>query len=251
MKVPAHLGIIMDGNGRWATARGLDRSKGHLEGLKATRRVVRAASEAGVRCLSLYVFSTENWKRPPAEVSFLMALVTRHLERELDFYRSLGLRVLHSGDRETLPREVLRALDRTIELTAAHRGMAVNLALGYGGRDELLRAVGRWSAAGGRGRPSEDELRGFFDAPSLPDMDLVIRTAGELRISNFFLWQAAYAEFLFSPKLWPDFGETDLLLAFEEYGKRERRFGAAPAPAAREGRSERKERPRASIRAEG
>lgn len=233
MKIPAHLGIIMDGNGRWATARGLDRSKGHLEGLKVTRRMVRAASEAGVGCLTIYVFSTENWKRPPKEVGFLMSLAARHLERELDFYHSLGLRVVHSGDREGLPQELLAALDRVVRATAAHTGMIVNLALNYGGRDELLRAIGRWSAAGGSGRPDEAELRKHFDGPELPDLDLVIRTGGELRISNFFLWQAAYAEFIFSPKLWPDFSEDDLREAFEEFSLRDRRFGKAPLPVAR------------------
>jgi len=230
MDVPDHLGIIMDGNGRWASARGLDRSKGHLEGLKTTRRIVRAASEAGVRFLSLYVFSTENWKRSAKEVGFLMALAARHLEKELDFYDTLGLRVMHSGDRSALPPEVLRALDRIVAVTAGHRGMVVNLALNYGGRDELLRAVERWSSAGGSGRPTEEDLRKGFDIPFLPDVDLVIRTGGEFRLSNFLLWQTAYAEFIFSPKLWPDFTEDDLRQAIRDFSGRERRFGSAPAP---------------------
>ncbi len=233
MKVPDHLGIIMDGNGRWATSRGLDRSKGHSEGLKTTRRIVRAASEAGVRFLSLYVFSTENWKRSTEEVGFLMGLVARHLEKELDFYNALGLRVVHSGEREGLFPDVLRALDRTVALTSSHKGMVVNLALNYGGQDEILRAMQRWSEEGGRGRPSAGELRRHFDAPILPDIDLVVRTGGEFRVSNFFLWQTAYAEFIFSQKLWPDFTEDDLRAAFREYAGRDRRFGSAPPVDAR------------------
>ncbi|HUX39178.1 MAG TPA: polyprenyl diphosphate synthase [Rectinemataceae bacterium] len=233
MQVPDHLGIIMDGNGRWATSRGLPRSKGHLEGLKTTRKIVRAASEAGLRHLSLYVFSTENWKRSAEEVKYLMSLVAKHLEKELDFYHALGLRVVHSGDRPALPREVLKALDRTVELTSTHQGMVVNLALNYGGRDELLRAMERWQGAGGRGRPTEEDLRKAFDAPELPDVDLVIRTGGELRLSNFLLWQTAYAEFVFSPILWPDFTEEDLREALRDFAGRDRRFGKAPELAAR------------------
>ena len=229
MKTPRHLGIIMDGNGRWATARGLDRSRGHFEGLKATRRIVRAASAAGVRFLTLYVFSTENWKRSTEEVSFLMSLAAGHLEKELDFYHELGLRVVHSGDRDGLPPRVIRALDRIGVLTSGHQGMTVNLALNHGGRNELLRAVERWSDSGGSGRPTEEELSTFLDAPSVPDLDLIIRTGGEFRTSNFFIWKAAYAEYVFSPKLWPDFDEADLLAAFEDYAGRERRFGSAPA----------------------
>lgn len=244
MKVPDHLGIIMDGNGRWATSRGLERSRGHSEGLKATRRIVRAASESGVRYLSLYVFSTENWKRSTEEVGFLMGLIARHLEKELDFYNALGLRVVHSGERGALYPEVLRALDRTVELTARHKGMVVNLALNYGGRDELLRAIGRWSEAGGRGDPTIEELRRNFDVPFLPDVDLVIRSGGEFRLSNFLLWQTAYAEFVFSPRLWPDFTEDDLRSAFRDYAERDRRFGAAPSVSARPGARKEEARPR-------
>ena len=228
MIVPEHLGIIMDGNGRWATARGLERSKGHLEGLKATRRITRAASEAGIGFLSIYVFSTENWKRSTEEVGFLMALVVHHLEKELDFYDSLGLRVLHSGDPAGLPAEVNRALDRVVGATAGHGGMVVNLALNHGGRDEIVRAVERWARAG-TGRPfSEEALGGPFDLPELPDLALIIRTGGEKRLSNFLLWQAAYAEFVFSPKLWPDFTGDDLRAVFRDYAGRDRRFGSVP-----------------------
>jgi len=228
MLVPEHLGIIMDGNGRWAQARGLDRTKGHLEGLKAARRVTQAAADAGVKVLSLYVFSTENWKRSTEEVGFLMGLVALHLEKEFDFYRQLGLKVVHSGDREALSADVRRTLDRVIAQTAGHTGMTVNLVLNHGGRDEIVRAVNRWSqAATGRAFAAAD-LRQNLDVPSLPDLDLMIRTGGEMRLSNFLLWQAAYAEFVFSPQLWPDFGEADLRAALREFAGRGRRFGAIP-----------------------
>jgi undecaprenyl diphosphate synthase len=228
MQLPEHVGIIMDGNGRWASARGLDRTKGHLEGLKAARKVTRAASEAGIRYLSLYVFSTENWKRSKAEVGFLMGLVALHLEKEFDFYRELGLRVVHSGDREALSAEVRRTVDRVVAQTAAHTGMTVNLVLNHGGRDEIVRAVNRWNrTATGKAFGAAD-LRRNLDVPELPDLDLMIRTGGEFRLSNFLLWQAAYAEFVFSPRLWPDFDEADLRAALKEFAGRGRRFGAIP-----------------------
>jgi len=228
MVVPEHLGVVMDGNGRWATARGLDRTKGHVEGLKAARRIARAASEAGVKYLSLYVFSTENWKRSSDEVGFLMGLVTKHLEKEFDFYRELGLRVVHSGDRDALSPEVRRTLGRVLSQTAHHQGMTINLVLNHGGRDEIVRAVNRWTKAATGKLFSAGDLRKNLDVPELPDLDLMIRTGGEMRLSNFLLWQAAYAEFVFSSKLWPDFTEADLFAAFKEYASRGRRFGAIP-----------------------
>jgi len=228
MHVPEHVGIIMDGNGRWATARGLDRTKGHLEGLKAARKVTKAASDAGVKFLSLYVFSTENWKRSTEEVGFLMGLVAVHLEKEFDFYRELGLKVVHSGDREALSADVRRTVDRVVAQTSIHTGMTVNLVLNHGGRDEIVRAVNRWTkAATGKAFGAAD-LRRHLDVPELPDLDLMIRTGGEMRLSNFLLWQAAYAEFVFSAKLWPDFGEADLKAALKEFTNRGRRFGAIP-----------------------
>jgi len=230
MLVPEHVGIIMDGNGRWASRRGWDRSRGHVEGLKAARVAARTAAEAGVKALSLYVFSTENWKRSTEEVGFLLGLVTKNLEKELDFYRELGLRIVHSGDREGLPAEVRRCLDRVASQTARHTGMTLNLALNYGGRDEMVRAVNRWTRSQeGTDSPrpcTASVLRQFFDEPDLPDLDLVVRTGGELRLSNFLLWQAAYAELVFSPKLWPDFSADDLMAAFREFATRGRRFGS-------------------------
>ncbi len=230
MVAPEHLGIVMDGNGRWASSRGLPRTQGHLEGLKAAKRITRAAREAGVGWLSLYVFSAENWTRPADEVGFLMELVARHLEQELAFYDELGLRVVHSGDREALGPALRRTIDRVVATTARHGGMTVNLVLNHGGRDEILRAVNRWARDGAAGEFTTDDLRRNLDVPGLPDLDLLVRTGGELRLSNFLLWQAAYAELVFSPVLWPDFTEADLGAAFVEYAHRDRRFGTIRGP---------------------
>jgi len=221
--LPVHVGIIMDGNGRWAENRGQPRRSGHLEGVKAAKRVVRAASGAGLRFLTLYTFSTENWNRPPAEVTYLMYLIRRHLISETRFYQENRIRVVHSGSLERLPRSVLRELARVASDTAANPGMTVNLAIDYGGRDEILRAVNRLQER--RGRVSEVELRGALDHPEIPDPDLIIRTGDECRLSNFLLWQMAYAELYFSPKMWPEWTGEDLLAALEEYRSRERRFG--------------------------
>jgi undecaprenyl diphosphate synthase len=227
--LPVHVGIIMDGNGRWAEKRGKPRRSGHLEGVKAAKRIVRAASAAGLRFLTLYTFSTENWSRPAAEVTYLMYLIRRHLKSEVRFYHENQIRVLHSGSLERLPRGVLRELSRVTSETAAHLGLTVNLAIDYGGRDEILRAVNRLRAGGRDGPIGEAELRGALDHPEIPDPDLIIRTGDECRLSNFLIWQVAYAELYFSPKMWPDWTAEDLRLALEEYRRRERRFGTAPS----------------------
>jgi undecaprenyl diphosphate synthase len=221
--IPVHVGIIMDGNGRWAKARGLPRSEGHREGLNTAKAIVKAAEELGVLFLSLYVFSTENWKRASDEVGFLMRLIKQHLSAELDFYRANGIRVLHSGDPEGLPADVLREIREVEADTAAFGRMTVNLAINYGGRDEIARAARRRSAAGIE--PSVEALRGAMDHPELPDPDLVIRTSDELRMSNFLTWESAYSELWFSPKLWPDFTRDDLAAAIAAYANRDRRFG--------------------------
>ncbi len=215
----------MDGNGRWATARGKARSEGHLEGVKAAKRVVAAAAEAGLPFLSLYTFSTENWTRAEEEVSYLMFLVRSHLRREYDFYRKNGIRIVHSGDTEKLPRDIAAEIEEVAHDTASFTGLTVNLSINYGGRDEILRAFRRWLVLGGREPLTEETFRGLLDQPGLPDPDLIIRTANEQRLSNFLLWESAYAELYFSPKLWPDWGRDDLIAAFEEYARRTRRFG--------------------------
>jgi undecaprenyl diphosphate synthase len=223
--VPAHVGLIMDGNGRWARSRGLPRTEGHREGLKTAKVIVKAAEDLGIKVLSLYVFSTENWRRAADEVGFLMGLIKQHLSAELDFYRSNGVRVLHSGDAEGLPFDIVREIREVEAETSAFDKMTVNLAINYGGRDEIVRAARRLFSAGIQ--PSEEALRGAMDHPELPYPDLIIRTSDERRMSNFLVWESAYSEFWFSEKYWPDFGPKDLEMAVDAYRGRERRYGGA------------------------
>lgn len=224
-RLPRHVGIIMDGNGRWAEARGKPRTEGHLEGVKAAKRVVAAASEAGLAFLSLYAFSTENWTRAQEEVSYLMKLIGLYLKKEYDFYRKNRIRILHSGDLERLPREIAREIDDVTRDTAGYDGLIVNLSINYGGRDEIIRAFRRRLANGSAEPLTEETFRHYLDHPELPDPDLIIRSANELRLSNFLLWESAYAELYFSPKLWPDWDGSDLRAALADYGQRSRRFG--------------------------
>lgn len=230
--VPSHVAIIMDGNGRWAKQRGLARTQGHEEGLRAAKRIVLAARLEGISFLSLYTFSTENWKRTAQEVGFLMSLIRIHLVKELDFYREHKIRIVHSGDRSGLPPEVLTEIDRAVEDTKHHRELTLNLAINYGGRDEILRAMHRIlsgldSAAEAVRALSESTIALNLDHPEIPDPDLIIRTGGEMRLSNYLLWQSAYSELYFSPKYWPDFTPEDLHAALVDYAHRERRFGDA------------------------
>ena len=224
-RLPVHVGIIMDGNGRWAQRRGRPRSRGHLEGVKAAKRVVRAASKAGIRYVTLYTFSTENWRRSPREVSYLMFLIKNHLRREYKFYRDNQIRVIHSGLIDRIPPDVARELERVVRDTAHFQHMTVNLAIDYGGRDEVVRAVNRILENGAKSTITEEDIRSCLDHPELPDPDLIIRTGEECRLSNFLLWQMAYSELYFSSTLWPDWGEAELLEALKSYGCRERRFG--------------------------
>ena len=235
--LPRHIGIIMDGNGRWAKARSMPRTFGHREGLEAAKRIVRSARKIGLEYLSLYTFSTENWKRAADEVGFLMDLIRRHLRSEYDFYRENEIRVLHSGDLAQLPANVREEIRRVVEDTAGFKGLTVNLAINYGGRDEILRGVKSLirNIVSRDANPaelaqtiadlSEEELSSCMDLPGLPDADLIIRTGGEQRISNFLIWRGAYAELVFSERLWPDWDESDLIDAIEEFRLRNRRFG--------------------------
>ncbi|MDR1353309.1 MAG: di-trans,poly-cis-decaprenylcistransferase [Treponema sp.] len=228
--IPAHVGIIMDGNGRWARQRGQLRTQGHLEGLKAAKRIVKAASEAGVSYLTLYTFSTENWKRAADEVAFIMALVKQYLRGELDFYRENRIRIRHAGDAGGLPADIAKELREACEDTCGFTGMQVILALNYGGRDEIIRGIRKLlaeRAGGGPGEIREADFRRYLDNPDLPDPDLIIRTAGEMRTSNFLLWEGAYAEYWVSEKFWPDFTGDDFKAALAQFGKRERRYGGA------------------------
>jgi undecaprenyl diphosphate synthase len=216
-RLPRHVGIIMDGNGRWATQRGRPRSEGHLEGMKAAKRVVTAAAELGLDFLSLYVFSTENWSRTADEVSYLMFLVRSYLRREYGFYKQNGIRIVHSGDIARLPPEIVRDIDAISRDTEGFGGLTLNLSINYGGRDEILRGVHRALASGAVSSLTEE----------MPDPDLVIRTGNERRLSNFLLWESAYAELYFSAKLWPDWDRQDLVDALVDYCGRSRRFGGA------------------------
>ncbi|MDX9826756.1 MAG: polyprenyl diphosphate synthase [Spirochaetia bacterium] len=222
-----HVGIIMDGNGRWATKRGLPRTEGHRQGLEAAKRIVAACSERNISHLSLYTFSTENWKRTKDEVGFLMGLIKTHLAAELDFYRKNRIKLLHSGNRSGLSADILREIDTAVRDTSAFPGMVVNLAINYGGRDEILRSVKRLSAGRGATADSitEKDIASGMDHPELPDPDLIIRTGGEMRLSNFLLWESAYSELYFTDCLWPDFDAEALDKALDDYRSRTRRFG--------------------------
>jgi undecaprenyl diphosphate synthase len=220
---PVHVAIIMDGNGRWAKARGLPRSEGHNEGLRSAKAIVAAAEELGLKYLSLFIFSTENWKRTSDEVSFLMGLIRQHLAAELDFYRQRGVRVLYSGDESGLPPDIVAEIRKVVADTATNARLTVNMAINYGGRDEIVRAAKKLAASGIE--PSEEAIRSALDQSALPDPDLIIRTSGEMRFSNFLLWQSAYSELWFCDKCWPDFSKEDLAEAIEAYKKRDRRYG--------------------------
>ena len=223
--VPAHVGIIMDGNGRWASERNMPRSGGHREGLNSAKRIVKAASDLGIAYLSLYVFSTENWKRTEEEVSFLMGLLRKYLKAEYEFYKENKIRVIHSGDLNGLPADIRSEIEAVGKDTALFEGLTVNLCINYGGRDEILRAVEKRIKLGVVSPLTEKDLEDCLDHPELPPVDLVIRTAGEQRLSNFLLWQSAYAEYYSSEKYWPDWQIEDLEAALNAFQSRKRRYG--------------------------
>ncbi len=231
---PRHVAVIMDGNGRWAAARGLPRVEGHRRGVEALRRTVRAAGDLGIRFLTIFSFSTENWARPPAEVRELMGLLRRFIRHDLADLHASNVRVRIIGEKEGLDPDIHRLLDEAEELTRGNSGLTLVVAFNYGARQEIARAVRRLLAASG-GAPispetiTADALTGFLDAPDLPDPDLIIRTSGEQRLSNFLLWQAAYSELVFVPTHWPDFDRAVLEQALAEYRQRERRFGGLVA----------------------
>ena len=228
--VPRHVAIIMDGNGRWAKARGLPRSAGHRAGAEAARKAVRAAGEAGVECLTLYAFSSENWRRPAAEISDLTGLLRFYIKRELESLHKEGIRLKIIGDHRAFDSDVATLVDAAVTRTAKNRRMTLAIALNYGARGELVnaaRALAEKAAAGTLDPAAIDEtaIEAALDTHDLPPLDLLIRTSGEQRLSNFLLWQAAYAELLFVDTLWPDFDGDTLRAAIAEYARRERRYG--------------------------
>jgi undecaprenyl diphosphate synthase len=220
---PTHIGIIMDGNGRWAQKRGLARTQGHIEGLKAGKRISKAASDMGVPYITFYVFSTENWKRTSEEVGFIMGLVRQYLRSEFNFSRENNMRVRYTGDLSGLPSDIARDISDTCLESAGFTGTQVTLAINYGGRDEIVRSVKRAIAEGCE--ITSEVIGVHLDNPDTPDPDLIIRTGGEKRMSNFLLWEAAYTELYFSEKLWPDWTADDLSAAIADFQRRERRFG--------------------------
>lgn len=224
--VPVHIGIIMDGNGRWAKNKGLPRTSGHKEGLSTVKNIVRTASEIGVKYLTLYTFSTENWKRTQEEVGFLMNLIRVHLRAEFQFYKENKIRIKHLGNLSGLPDDIQKEIINIQNDTKDFSGLTVVLAINYGGRDEIVRGIKKIiSNNPDVSNITEETVRKSFDIEDLPDVDLLIRTGGELRLSNFLLWHAAYAEFVFTNTLWPDYNKEEFFADIEDYQKRSRRFG--------------------------
>ena len=234
IRIPEHLAIIMDGNGRWAQQRRLPRIFGHRRGVETVQAVVDECLALGIRHLSLYAFSSENWGRPRDEVEALMSLLGTFLKREVAQMMNRGIRLRAIGELDRLPVRIRRVLDDIMTRTAGNSQLVLTLALSYGGRNELVRAartLAREAAAGRLDPEAIDEARlaAALDTAGLPDPDLMIRTSGETRLSNFLLWQAAYAEFVFLEVLWPDFSASHLRAALEEFARRERRFGLTAA----------------------
>jgi undecaprenyl diphosphate synthase len=228
-KIPAHVAIIMDGNGRWARARGLPRLAGHRAGVENLRRVIEAAVEFGIRTLTIYAFSTENWARPPDEVRGLLNILEDVIDRELDELNRNGVCLRHVGRLERLDPGLQLKVQQAIDLTRHNTKLVLNIAWNYGGRDEIVHALQTIVRQGIPAEAVDEELIGrhLYTAGS-PDPDLVIRTSGEMRTSNFLIWQAAYAEWFVTPTLWPDFGKDELRAALIEFDHRERRFGGVP-----------------------
>ena len=222
--LPAHVGIIMDGNGRWAKKRLLPRSMGHKAGAKAVRKAVEYAAKVGIKCLTLYAFSSENWKRPAAEVKALMELLLKFLQKELPNLQKQNISLRIIGELKRFPLDLQVKLADAVDATRSNSGMVLCVALGYSGQDEILFAVNKLISAGAKNIGKQDLENNLFTA-GLPDLDLLIRTSGELRISNFLLWQSAYSEFWFTPILWPDFDAKEFEKALLDFSKRQRRYG--------------------------
>lgn len=229
-RIPNHVGIIMDGNGRWAELRGLPRIEGHRRGVERSKEVIECAAELGLKSLTLYAFSTENWQRPSAEVTTLMKLLELYLKKELSRLMRDGIVFKTIGEIWRLPEDIQSVIRESEEKTSSNKGMVLVTALSYSGRNEIVRAVNKVLRSGIMpDELTEEVFSSFLDTAGLASPDLIIRTSGEKRISNFLLWQAAYAELYFTETLWPDFSKDEFLLAIQDYRRRERRFGAIPA----------------------
>ncbi|WP_333566978.1 polyprenyl diphosphate synthase [Sphingorhabdus sp.] len=221
-KMPRHVAIIMDGNGRWAKKRMLPRAMGHKRGVETVRNIVRAAGELGLETLSLYAFSSENWKRPEDEISDLMGLMRDFIKSDLDEFASNDVRLKIIGNYKALAPDIVEMLDESIARTSQNSRTTLAVALNYGSQDEMVRAA---RAAAAQGEINAASIEANLDTADLPPLDLLIRTSGEQRLSNFMLWQAAYAEFWFTETLWPDFNKDELAAALNEFARRERRYG--------------------------
>lgn len=225
-EVPKHVGIIMDGNGRWAKARHRPRVFGHQAGVKTVRQIVEDAADIGIRYLTLYSFSTENWNRPKAEVSALFGLLKQYVKSDLERLHKNDVRIKIIGSRIGLPEDILKIVDHVEDVTRGNKSFGLNIAFNYGGRDEIIRAIKTASLAGENiAELNESTLAKYLDTADTPEPELVIRTSGEQRTSNFLLWQSAYSEFVFSDVLWPDFSKSDLQDAIREFNRRDRRYG--------------------------
>ncbi|MEM5773567.1 MAG: isoprenyl transferase [Anaerolineaceae bacterium] len=225
-RIPKHIAIIMDGNGRWAAKRGQPRLAGHRAGTENIRRIIRASVEQGIRYLTLYAFSTENWARPKDEVDGLMTIIGEVIERELDELHAEGVQLRHIGHLEGLHPELRQKVEHAIEITRDNDRLILTLAFNYGGRDELICAIKHMlQDQVNPEQVNEEMISSYLFTASIPDPDLVIRTSGEMRTSNFLIWQATYAEWYFTPTLWPDFDQEELIEAIQAYSHRERRFG--------------------------
>jgi undecaprenyl diphosphate synthase len=227
--IPKHVGIIMDGNGRWAEVRGLPRIEGHRRGVERSKEVIEASVEIGLKALTLYVFSLENWQRPSSEITILMKLLELYLKKELSELIKNNVVFKTIGETWRLPEHIQKIIHEAEERTALNNGMTLITALSYSGRNEILRAVKKILQSNINPHDlSEDTFNAYLDTAGLPTPDLIIRTSGEMRISNFLLWQGAYSELYFTDTLWPDFTKEELLLAIQQYQRRERRFGKIP-----------------------
>ena len=229
--IPEHVAIMMDGNGRWATARGLPRSAGHEHGVEALRNVIEASVDSGIRYLTVFSFSTENWNRPKGEVDTLLKLLRTYVKRDLKQLREKGVRVRVIGKRADLPKDIYQLIEKVEADTKTNGSLFLNIAFNYGGRDEIIRAVSKIiddirCGELGANDITEENFAGYLDTRDIPNPDLVIRTSGEMRISNFQLWQTAYSEFVFLDVLWPDFDVSHLNKALELFANRDRRYGA-------------------------
>ncbi|MBI4778242.1 isoprenyl transferase [Candidatus Desantisbacteria bacterium] len=233
-RLPEHVAIIMDGNGRWAQSRGLPRIAGHSEGMKSVKRVIKTANDLGIKALTLYAFSTENWSRPPKEIEALMALLCKYLRAEVKNLSKQNVQIRFMGKTHQLPELVQRELVKAIEETSKNSGLILNIALNYSGRADIVEGVSRLAADIKDGKIQVDEInetlfQGYLSTADLPEVDLLIRTSGEMRISNFLLWEIAYTELWITPIYWPEFNREHFYQALVDYQKRKRRFGGTVA----------------------